>query len=295
MASGRKPVKVSVVVGIARLQVDPGGFGAAEATPARLDSTRLSAAARTAAVAWHVAGPGRDLGPPRRPELGQDVLDVAARGLRRDAERVGDLGVGQALADEPRDLELARRSAGATARRPGHGRGPSGRSVSARSASVRRSEPVGRRARPSMPSATASAKRFERTRHWARSSRAQVASHERPWRVPAVRPPPRVRGARRRSRRPPARPALVRGRAPRRRRPGSSRGSSAHSSSQAAASAGRPACVRRPDAGHHERHEQDALTDGGAPGQARRGRARTPDPDRRPAERPRPGPTAAAG
>jgi hypothetical protein len=33
----------------------------------------------------NVARPGRDLGPPGRPELGEDVLDVATGGLRRDA------------------------------------------------------------------------------------------------------------------------------------------------------------------------------------------------------------------
>src|SRR3954451_17779309 len=53
--------------------------------------------------------PGRDLGTPRRSELGKDVLDVRARRLRRDAERFGDLRVGEALRDEARHVELTRR------------------------------------------------------------------------------------------------------------------------------------------------------------------------------------------
>jgi hypothetical protein len=35
---------------------------------------------------FDAAGPGRDLGPARRPKLGQDVLDVAARGLGSDPQ-----------------------------------------------------------------------------------------------------------------------------------------------------------------------------------------------------------------
>ena len=77
--------------------------------------------------AIHVACPRRDLGPARRAEFRQEnVLHVRARGFRCDAERVGDLAVGQALRDQPRDLELAGRSVVATARRPRCGHGPGG-------------------------------------------------------------------------------------------------------------------------------------------------------------------------
>ena len=52
-------------------------------------------------------GPGRDLGPPGHPELGQDVLDVRARGLGGDVELLGDLGVREAARDQARHLEFA--------------------------------------------------------------------------------------------------------------------------------------------------------------------------------------------
>ena len=42
-------------------------------------------------AALHVARPGRDLGPSGCTELGEDVLDVRARGLRCDPELLGDL------------------------------------------------------------------------------------------------------------------------------------------------------------------------------------------------------------
>ena len=57
----------------------------------------------------HRRHPGRDLGPPGEPELGEDVLDVGADGPRRQAQRLADRGVGHALRDEPGDLELAGR------------------------------------------------------------------------------------------------------------------------------------------------------------------------------------------
>src|SRR6187549_1840579 len=55
-----------------------------------------------------IARPGRDLGAPRCPELGEDVLDVAARGLGCDVERLRDLAVGHPFADQSCDLELPR-------------------------------------------------------------------------------------------------------------------------------------------------------------------------------------------
>ena len=55
----------------------------------------------------HVRDPRRDLGPAGHAELGQDVLDVRAGGLRRDLQLTGDLGVGHALGDQPGDFELA--------------------------------------------------------------------------------------------------------------------------------------------------------------------------------------------
>ena len=62
-----------------------------------------------AATSSDMARPGRDLGASRRPELGEDVLDVGRRRLGRDPQGGRDLRVRTALADESGDLELARR------------------------------------------------------------------------------------------------------------------------------------------------------------------------------------------
>ena len=126
-----------------------------------------------------VARPRGDLGTSRCAELGQDVLDVAARRLRRDAQRTGDLGVGQTFGHRAAPPRTRALSAAATVRqrRPGHA--PAGRSASALSASGRLSSRDAS-VLTSTASETASAKRFDRTRHDARSRRAQAASHVRP-------------------------------------------------------------------------------------------------------------------
>ena len=54
---------------------------------------------------------GRRTGSPRpagRAGLGVDVLDVVARGLRRDHQLLGDLLIGKAEREQPQDLDLAR-------------------------------------------------------------------------------------------------------------------------------------------------------------------------------------------
>ena len=92
-----------------------------------------------------IARPGRDLGAPRRPELGEDVLDVAARRLGCDVERLGDLGCSSSLRRSVARLRTRATSAGATVRRPGHGRAPSGaRRLRARQAPAIRADRRGR-------------------------------------------------------------------------------------------------------------------------------------------------------
>ena len=51
---------------------------------------------------------GRRLPARAHPELGQDRRDVMGDGLRRDVQPLGDLGVGQAVAEQREDLDLAR-------------------------------------------------------------------------------------------------------------------------------------------------------------------------------------------
>ena len=125
------------------------------------------------------AGPGRDLGPAGRAELGEDVLHVAARRLGRDAERFRDLGVGQALRDRAWRPRIREPSAVATARHRRSGPALSGRArrrerAATDSAGAWRCRGPGRPVRPRP------ANRFERASAVARSSRAQVASQMRP-------------------------------------------------------------------------------------------------------------------
>ena len=247
MASGRKPVKDSVVVGIV------GRLGRGWSHPSCHPPTRQC----RHRAPLDVARPGRDLRAPGRAELGQDVLDVAARGLRRDPERLGDLGVGQAFADEPGDLELARRQRaprlvvrGVAACHPQDGIGALDED--------RRLEALGRRAAP-RHDATASAKRLERTRHWAgRAAPRPPPTSGRG--APSRRPPSRGRSARHRSRRRPGRRGHVRDRARRRRRRRSDRGGRR---TRRARPRPRPADrpQRRREPGHDERREQDPLVD----------------------------------
>ena len=194
-------------------------------------------------------------------------------------------------ATEPRDLELARRQRaprlvvrGVAAGHPQELVGP-----------VRQQRDAERSAaRPDPPrAATASAKRFERTRHVGqiepgpgRLPRPTVA-------VPAIDRRLECERARRRSRRLRAdqAPPMVE------RRAGDIRDplERARHVVQPGRGLGRPSgLMRRPDAGHHEWREQDALTDRRARA-TRRDTGRTPGRGRRPGGRPRPGPTAAAG
>ena len=96
MASGRKPVKDSVVIGIWGL----GRRGFAAIVPPAVNESRDSARRYSPSSAISAR---RDA-----PSLA-NVLDVAACRLRRDAERVGDLGVGETHGHEARDRELAGR------------------------------------------------------------------------------------------------------------------------------------------------------------------------------------------
>jgi hypothetical protein len=56
---------------------------------------------------WLGGGEGDDVDPAAHAELGQDVGDVGFDGAARQAQLVGDLGVGSALGDEVRDAGFA--------------------------------------------------------------------------------------------------------------------------------------------------------------------------------------------
>src|SRR5262245_29307973 len=99
MASGSKPLKVCGVVAVAMGSTSVRRRACMVTTNAR-EGNRPAKRSVRQRTPLDRAGPARDLGSPRRPELGEDVLDVAARGLRRDPERIGDLGVGVALGHE---------------------------------------------------------------------------------------------------------------------------------------------------------------------------------------------------
>ena len=166
----------------------PGGRAAAGAPVATARQRRVAAEAPAPAALRRVparAGtgdarrPGGDLRPPRDAELREDVLDVGARGLRRDRRARSAISAFV----RPSAISRATSNSRAVSGRQGSSIEPRPRLVRASSSARARSgglpEAVGRRAdRRDQRRGLAVA--VHRIRQWARSSRAQVASQTRP-------------------------------------------------------------------------------------------------------------------
>ena len=166
---------------------------------------------------------------------------MGADRLGRQPERVGDLGVGHALGDQPGDLELAdgERAPRLVHRAPARARS---RRARPRAREQRRAaQPLGASRAPRARSGAASAWRFARSRRGARSSRAHVASQIRPMRVPAGDRRLEASRGPRRSSRPPAGAGPSAWSRAAGRRPAQSASAGATRSSQRSASSGRRA------------------------------------------------------
>ena len=272
---------------LARARADGQGGGEIPRLGAQRRLRRVAAMLRL-----DLARPRRDLGAARRPELRQDVLDVAARGLRRDAEASAISALVM-----PSPISRATSNSRAVSGRHGSSSEACPRAIrsnvsarSARAATARRSAPV--RASTAMPRPPRSGSCGSGNG----PGRAAPRWPPRPARArPSRRPPPRGRRARS-----PSNPSAS-ATSP---RPWSSAAPATLADRielrdarlEPARGLGRPARpLRGAHAGDHERREQHVVRRRAARPASARARARARARDRRPGGRPRPGPTAAAG